>query len=264
MAASDSENFFEKTFFNNKENLIHKWHHYFEVYERHFRPFKGVDVCFMEIGVYHGGSIQFWKNYFGKNSKIFGLDINPECKKFEHGNVKIFTGSQEDRQFLRKLRAELPPLDIVLDDGGHTMKQQIATFEEIFPHVKQDGLFVVEDIHTSYWRKYGGGYKRKGSFIEYSKNFIDYLHALYPIAQRHGLQPNEFSKSTFGLHYYPGILVIEKRTMSEPTDSMRGVPSITEPPPAKRGLLKRIRQALNSALALCAPVSPLSFQLTYQ
>ena len=59
------------------------------------------------------------------------------------------------------------------------MLQQIVSFEELFDHVKPDGTYLCEDIHTSYWMNYGGGYKRRGSFIEYSKNFIDYIHAYH-------------------------------------------------------------------------------------
>ena len=66
-------------------------------------------------------------------------------------------------------------LDIVIDDGGHKMRQQIVSYEELFGHIKHDGVYLCEDTHTSYWLQYGGGYKRQNTFIEYSKNFIDYL-----------------------------------------------------------------------------------------
>jgi hypothetical protein len=65
----------------------------------------------------------------------------------------------------------------LIDDGGHTMKQQINTFEEFFTSIAENGVYLCEDVHTSYWSKYGGGYKKSGTFIEYSKNFIDYINA---------------------------------------------------------------------------------------
>jgi hypothetical protein len=231
-------NFFSETFFNNTGNLIHKWHHYFEIYERHFSKYRGKDVVFLEIGIYHGGSLQFWKSYFGKGSKIYAIDINPDCKKFESDNVQILIGSQEDRDFLRQVKATVPKFDILLDDGGHTMRQQIVSFEELYDHVKEDGIYSCEDIHTSYWRKYGGGFKRRGTFIEYSKNFIDFLHGLYPINR--GIPKTPLSSSMHSLHYYPGVLVIEKRKMTEPVDSMTGTPTIKEPVEQKRSLWKRI------------------------
>lgn len=217
---------------------MHKWHHYFEVYERHFSKYKGKDITFLEIGIYHGGSLQLWKNYFGKGSRIYAIDINPDCKKFESDNVKVFIGSQEDREFLQKVKASIPELDILLDDGGHTMKQQIVSFEELYDKVKEDGVYACEDVHTSYWRKYGGGYKRRGTFIEYSKSFIDFIHGLYPINR--GIPKTPLSESMHSVHFYPGVVVVEKRKMSTPVDSMTGTPTIKEPVFPKRNLWKRL------------------------
>src|SRR4051812_30048572 len=124
---NENANFFEELFLANEDRLIHKWHHYFEIYERHFSKYRGKDITFLEIGIYHGGSLQFWTKYFGKGSKIYAIDINPECKKFENDQVKIFIGSQEDPVFLASVKAQIPQLDILLDDGGHTMRQQIVS-----------------------------------------------------------------------------------------------------------------------------------------
>jgi len=53
----------------------------------------------------------------------------PSAKKFESENVRIFIGSQEDKNFLQDLRSLIPHVDVLIDDGGHTMKQQVTTFE---------------------------------------------------------------------------------------------------------------------------------------
>jgi cephalosporin hydroxylase len=117
----------EEYFRLNDKRLIHKWKHYFEVYDRHFSKYRNKDIVILEIGVSHGGSLQMWKNYFGDRAKIFGIDINPQCKEFEEENIKIFIGSQSDRNFLREVKAQIPPIDILIDDGGHTMVQQIVS-----------------------------------------------------------------------------------------------------------------------------------------
>jgi hypothetical protein len=49
-----------KYFENNPGNLIHKWMHYFEIYDRHFSRFRNKDVHIVEIGVFQGGSLQMW------------------------------------------------------------------------------------------------------------------------------------------------------------------------------------------------------------
>jgi hypothetical protein len=215
------QSFFE----NNNGNLIDKWMHYFEVYDRHFQKYVGKEVNILEIGVFQGGSLQMWRDYFGPKAMIYGIDINPECKKFESDNIKIFIGSQEDRTFLAKVKAEIPKLDILIDDGGHTMNQQIVSFEELFDQISDDGVYLCEDLHTSYWPIYGGGYLNKKSFIEYSKQFIDQINAWHSITEKFQISP--FTRTVHSLHYYDSILVIEKRKMSQPERKTTGSFSIS-------------------------------------
>lgn len=205
----------EAYFNGNTGRLIHKWNHYFEIYDRHFSRYRGTDVHILEFGVSHGGSLQMWKHYFGPHAKIYGVDINPQCKKLEEEQVEIMIGDQEDKTFLKELSERIPRIDILIDDGGHTMQQQINTFEELFPRVDRNGIFLCEDLHTSYWSQFGGGYKKPGTFIEYSKNFIDFIHA-WDSRQTDALPVTEFTKSVHSLHYYNGILVIEKRAVEKP------------------------------------------------
>lgn len=210
----------EKYFRKNNDRLIHKWIHYFDVYDRHFSRFRDKEIIILEIGLFQGGSLQMWKDYFGNKAKIYGIDINPECKVFEDEQVTVLIGSQSDRNFLKEVREKIPQVDILIDDGGHTMQQQIVTFEELFSHVKADGVYLCEDLHTSYWLTFGGGYQRRGTYIEYSKNFIDYLNAYH--SEQNSLQVSDFTKSVDSLHYYDSILVIEKRKRPKPHDEMTG------------------------------------------
>ena len=149
----------EKYFRNNNKRLIHKWIHYFDVYDRHFSKYRNKEVIILEIGVFHGGSLQMWKDYFGDKAKIYGIDVNPRCKELEEENIKIFIGSQSDRKFLNEVKEAIPKVDILIDDGGHKMKQQIVTYEELFDHIKDDGVYLCEDVHTSYWFRWGGDIK---------------------------------------------------------------------------------------------------------
>jgi hypothetical protein len=212
-------------FFSNKEHrLIHKWNHYFEIYDRHLKHLRGEKINMLEIGISHGGSLEMWNYYFGPNVTIYAVDINPECKKFENENTKIFIGSQEDEGFLKKLKSSIPAIDLLIDDGGHTMKQQITTFDILFDQVKDDGIYICEDLHTSYQKFYGGGFKKKKSFIESSKNLIDKLHAWYT----KDITIDSFTKSAHSLHFYDSMLVIEKRKMNPPFDVKAGTFSIED------------------------------------
>jgi hypothetical protein len=213
---NDLKDYFDQ----NQKRVIHKWDHYFEIYDKHFSKYRGKEIVLLEIGTYFGGSLQMWKHYFGDKAKIYGMDINPTCKEVEEENITIMIGSQSDRNFLKRVLNEIPPIDILIDDGGHTMLQQIVTFEELFGHVKSDGIYLCEDIHTSYWKRFGGGYKRRGSFIEYSKNLIDELNAYHSIQK--SFRATSFTSSVNSMHYYDSVLVIEKRPREKSFASQTG------------------------------------------
>lgn len=210
----------EKYFKQNDKRLIHKWSHYFDIYDRHFSRFRNKHLVILEIGIFHGGSLQMWKDYFGEQVTIYGVDINPECKKLEEDNIHIHIGSQSDRQFLRQLKKNIPPVDILIDDGGHTMRQQKVTYEELFDHVKEDGVYLCEDMHTSYWIEYGGGYRRQGTFVEYCKKLVDSLNAFH--SRQGHFKPNHFTRSVDSLHFYDSVLVIEKKQRAAPIDLKSG------------------------------------------
>lgn len=216
-----SQNPLEKYFRENKKRLIHKWMHYFEIYHRHFGRFRGKRVVVLEFGVSYGGSLEMWRKYFGRKAMIYGVDIDPRCKQFEGNRMKIFIGDQEDREFLRSIVAETGPIDVVIEDGGHTMGQQIATFEEVYPKVKDNGVFLIEDLHTSYWKKYGGGYRKPGTFMEYAKVLIDQLNAWH--SKEPGFVVDEFTRTTRSMHIYDSIIVFEKDHVDKPHAEKTGV-----------------------------------------
>lgn len=224
MSISKYENKFEQIFKEHNGNLIHKWQHYFEIYEKHLSRFKMYpSLAIMEIGVGKGGSLELWRKYFGPDAWIIGVDVDPACKRFENletENTQIFIGSQEDRQFLRKLKAEIPTVDILIDDGGHMMNQLRVSFEELYDWVADGGVYLVEDLHTSYWKEYQGGYRKKKSFIEYSKRLVDKLNAWH--SRSRSLSVDNFTKTTHSMHFYDSVLVIEKRNRDKPFDVMRG------------------------------------------
>jgi hypothetical protein len=235
----------EKYFAGNRGRQIMKWHHYFEVYERHLARFRGTAVHVLEFGVAQGGSAQMWKHYFGPHCRIYGVDKNPACKEVEEERIEVFIGDQADRKFLRELAARIPRIDVLIDDGGHRMQQQIRTFEELFAHIDAHGVYLCEDLHTSYWRNYGGGYRRRGTFIEYAKNFIDDLHAWHARGARPRI--GEFTRSVHALHFYDSVLVIEKRPIGPPTQSQTGTASIPDFH-AQPKLMKRLERGLKRGI----------------
>ena len=215
----------EKYFTTNSDRLIHKWQHYFDIYERHFSRFRNTDVHVVEIGVGQGGSLQMWKSYFGNTATIVGVDNNAECARFAADAIRIVIGDQGDRDFLRRLREEIPRIDVLIDDGGHVMNLQIATFEELFPHISAHGVYLCEDLHTSYWPAWGGAYRKSDSFIEYSKNLVDQLNAWHSLEPER-LAVSEFTRTAHSMHFYDSVLAIEKRPIEKPFHVHSGVAEI--------------------------------------
>lgn len=199
----------EHFYYREPHRKLVKWSHYFEVYHTHLQKFRNRPVTILEIGVFGGGSLQMWKQYFGAECRCVGVDILEECKNYEEEQIKIYIGSQENRDFLRQIAQELDTIDIVIDDGGHFMNQQTVTFEELFPRLADGGVYICEDVHTSYWEDYGGGYREEKSFINYSKNFIDYLNARYSTEK--ALSVNEWTRTIGAIHYYDSMVVLEKK-----------------------------------------------------
>lgn len=214
-------------FQNNGGRLVDKWFHYLDVYHRHFARYRGRQFTMVEVGVYHGGSLQMWRQYFGPNARIIGVDVNPRCKELEEPGIEIVIGDQSNPQFLNELRQRVGKIDILLDDGGHTMQQQLVTFSTLFPYVDPNGIYLCEDCHTSYWREFGGGFRHTNSFIEVMKGLIDQLNAFC------SKDPNSFAPSTFtrgvnSMHFYDSIVVIEKQMRDEPKRVICGTPSFPD------------------------------------
>jgi hypothetical protein len=186
---------------------IWKWRHYFEIYHRHLAKFIGQDVGIVEVGVYSGGSLEMWKKYFGPRCRIYGVDIREECKSYEDEVVKISVGDQADRNFWRRFKAEVPALDIVIDDGGHRAQQQIVTLEELLAHLRPGGIYICEDVYGVF-----------NSFHDYVSGLTHHLNAwqMQPgVSWPHeGIRPNPFQRAVHSMHVYPFMVVIEKREAS--------------------------------------------------
>ncbi len=196
-------------FYSHDDRLVHKWDHYFEIYEKYFSKYRGQKISILEIGISQGGSLQLWKKYFGDQVAIYAIDINPECKRFEDESTKIFIGSQSNPEFLSDVLEELPALDIILDDGGHTMIQQTLSFEMLYGKVKEGGVYMIEDTHTSYWYEFHGGLKKEGTFIEYCKHLIDSLYQDH-IHDKKDILVNDITRHIHSITFFDSIVVFEK------------------------------------------------------
>lgn len=209
-----SDAYFAEHLKNTGDKALNKWLHYFPVYSRELARFRNGPVTFLEIGVFRGGSVPMWKGYFHEDSTLVFIDIDPECKTHELEGTHVRIGNQADPAFLAELAAEFGPFDIVIDDGSHINTHQIASFEGLWPRLKDQGLYLVEDCHTSYWPGFGGGYRNEASFIEYAKRLIDGMHSWY--TDQDALFPfDSRAKELCSVRFYDSMVAIEKLLQPE-------------------------------------------------
>lgn len=208
---SDDDNPLKRFFLNNQGRLISKWLHYFDIYHNHFRRFRDDPdrpVRLLEIGVFRGGSLEMWRDYFGATATIHGVDVDERCRQFAAENTHVHIGNQADRTFLERLVRQAGPFDIVIDDGGHRMTEQHVSFDVLYPAVVDDGVYLVEDLHTSYWHHWGAGPQQSHSFIERAKRMVDSVNAWHTRSADFG--PTMLTRTATGIHFYDSVLVLEK------------------------------------------------------
>ncbi|MEP1470504.1 MAG: class I SAM-dependent methyltransferase [Halieaceae bacterium] len=206
-------------FDRHKGRYVGKIDHFFDVYERYFSAYRGRPVNLLEIGVYRGGSLEIWREYFGPQATIHGIDINPDAINHAPVGSKIHIGSQGDPDFLKSVASAHGPFDIVIDDGSHLMPHQIDTFETLYPLMHERGIYVCEDAFTSYWREYGGQLGGATTFIEHAKRLVDDLHAFWAVDE--GVKPTLFTTTTRAVHFYSGTVVFEREPVTEPVYAVR-------------------------------------------
>jgi hypothetical protein len=192
---------------NENRKVIHKPMNYFEIYEKHFAAHKNKAVHLLEIGVDSGGSLKMFQQYFGKHSSLAGIDINSNCVDLETEGFKIYIGDQADKSFLESVMKIESFFDIIIDDGGNFMNQQITSFEVLFKYLSEGGLYLIEDVGTSFKAGYGGGIRREGTFVEMAKDRIDDLY----IYENEKIVRTYFAKNIYAIYFYDNIIIFEKR-----------------------------------------------------
>ena len=144
----------------NKESLVdlaqyyhtdkHYFHNYFEkVYQDLFHPIRLTTKKFVELGVHEGASMIIWREFF-PNATIIGLDLTPGLNRIEDKTRMEF--GQLNSQFRNELddfASKHSDIDVFMDDGSHTMKDQQMTLASVFRSIRPGGIFVLEDLHTS-------------------------------------------------------------------------------------------------------------------
>jgi len=167
-SVSSEKAFHDSPYFSLKHS------NYFQVYDELLTKYVGHSITFLEIGVLDGGSLFMWRDFFGKDARIIGIDMNPEAEKWRQNGFEIFIGDQADPNFWKKLYSEIGLIDVLLDDGGHRNDQQLVTMELSIANIRDGGVVIIEDTQTSYMKFEN---IKKFSFVNLLCKKIDALYS---------------------------------------------------------------------------------------
>lgn len=218
---------FEDLFRSNTGRLVHKVPHYFPVYEAHLRRFQNRRPTMLEIGVFHGGSLDLWQRYFGAGTRIVGIDIATRAEIFDapERQIHVRIGDQSDPSFLASVAEEFGPFDIVLDDGSHVPRHQMASLDALWPHVRPGGVYLVEDLCASYWPEYEGA-ADGAEFMAFTRSLVDEVNAFNSRFEE--LSPSSWTREVTGVHVYDSIVAIDRGEHRPLTTELSGVPSFPD------------------------------------
>ena len=181
---------------------------FIEIYEKYFNEVKNEKLNILEIGIDKGDSLRIWRDYF-PNAKICGLDIDK--KDFKINGVEFFFGDQSDKNFLKTIIDKYNSFDIIIDDGSHISKHIITSFNYLYPYLNDNGLYIIEDLQTSYIPRYGGSRLRLNKFNT-SMNFLKRLTDCtnYEHYDRPFFKKNKFDGLIKFVHFYQNIVFVKK------------------------------------------------------
>lgn len=120
-------------------------HGYLDLYEDYLNKLDKVKNV-LEIGVRTGASLRMWAEFF-PDARIDGIDINPDCKRHETDRIKIHIGDQTDAALYEDLN---DVYDLIVDDGSHVNAWTAATFNQLWSRLRENGIYILEDMQCSY------------------------------------------------------------------------------------------------------------------
>jgi len=196
-------------------------HSYTQHYMKHLRKFKYKKIKLFEIGVggnekpnEGGNSLKMWKKYF-PFGKIYSLDLY-EKSALQEKRIIIYQGSQADAEILKQITDETGLLDIIIDDGSHINEHIIESFKLLFPKLKDGGVYVIEDLQTSYWEEFGGDskdLKNSKTAMNFFKGLTDCLN--YQEIPDENYKESYFDKKIVSIHFYHNLVFIDKGNNDE-------------------------------------------------
>ena len=177
---------------------------YFPVYETLLQKYVGREVTIVEVGILNGGSLFLWRKFFGPKARIIGIDLNPDAREWEKHGFEIYIGDQASKNFWTELFQKIGKVDVVIDDGGHTNRQQIVTSHFAIQNIKDGGQLIVEDVHTNYLREFGN--PSRYSFLNFAYLIVDGVNSRAFSLPRTYLQ---YSSRVYSVSFFESMVVFQ-------------------------------------------------------
>ena len=167
----------QQLYFEHAGKVSDKWSLYLSEYDQLFCAYRDKPVRFLEIGIQNGGSLEIWAKYFAKATALIGCDINPDCAhlRYEDSRIAVIVGDANSPDVSEQIFQKSSQLDIIIDDGSHMSGDIVKSFAQYFPRIADGGLFVVEDLHCSYWASFDGGLFDPYASISFFKRLADVI-----------------------------------------------------------------------------------------
>jgi cyclopropane fatty-acyl-phospholipid synthase-like methyltransferase len=150
------------------------FHNFLNFYEGYLTEFREQEITLLEIGVKDGASVRMWREFFPR-ARIIGVDIDVNAKQHANERIVVEIADQGNLEQLSELARKYGPFDVVIDDGSHFWDHQITTLHALFPELKKGGVYILEDIDTSYIAgdEYANGSTETA--MDYIKVLLDYI-----------------------------------------------------------------------------------------
>jgi hypothetical protein len=147
-------------------------HSYTDTYRELIGPMRSKPITALEIGIDKGASLRLWRRFLPK-ATVVGIDLEPPATHLP--GIEMHAGDQSDENFLGDIIDRYGGFDLVIDDGSHIASHIRASFDKLFPALRPDGWYVIEDLWTAYHAgEYEGGPSgTPGTAIELIKGLID-------------------------------------------------------------------------------------------
>jgi hypothetical protein len=173
-----TQNYLAEISSNHQGKYSDKWSSYLEIYWDLFEPIRSNEADLLEIGIQNGGSLEIWAKLFPNAENLIGFDVHPKCKdlKFSDPRIKVFVEDASDPKSGALVKQVSSNLGVVIDDGSHVSKDIIRSFLIFFPQLKPGGLYVIEDLHASYWSEWQGGVSHPESSMQFLKLLADVVN----------------------------------------------------------------------------------------